>query len=149
MTWAIIIGVILALAHKSSQQGTSASGTTITVGNPSFGTVAPAQDAGLSREPTAGTFGDWQNGPFVPVPTGSRQDYYATGAARSDSAVSQIAGLRVINPDQGPQVGGGSGGTSAVSGGGGATSGGGSGSGGSTGGQIGGGGFAGRGGGLK
>jgi hypothetical protein len=152
----IIAGVVaLALAKKQEAQGAPASGTITTSTSPNgLPWPSPARSGvNVIREPLTNTFQDWQNGPFVPVPTGSRQDVIAQGSAISDAYNNQIVGLRVLQGG-GPEVINPvvvAGGNTSVGGGGGASSssGTGSGSGGSTGGNIGGGGFGGRGGGLK
>lgn len=98
-----IIGGAVALYLLSSQQKQSSgstSGTQTTVGTnpPAFGNV-PSSVGQVARESQPPTdFLLWQNGPFVPVPPGSAQDIIAQGAAQSDSKISQLQGITVINP---------------------------------------------------
>ena len=135
----------LVLRNQQAQTAPSPTGTTVSVGVPSFGTTPPASSA--SREPQHTTFQAWQSGPYIPVPVGSNRDVLATNLAKSDTAVSQLinvgifgsGGPTIINPP--PVVGTG---TAAAGGSSGGTSGGGSGGGTSTGG---GGGLSGGGGG--
>lgn len=142
--WIIAALVGLAITHKASATGTPASGTVVTSGPvPNFGVVNQRSDAlgVVSREPLHTSFIEWQQGPEIPVPAGSRGDLHARAQAVSDNKQTQIVGLQqygygpdVRNPtdkdkDKNKNVavggGGGGGGTTIVAGSGGGVSGGG------------------------
>jgi hypothetical protein len=111
MSGYVIFGLVAALMHKAKAQGTAASGTHVTVGNPTFDVVSPKHimpDIIISREPGASTLDAWQNGPMQAVPAGSRPDIFSTQNSHSDSKLNQIIGLqqyqgegpRIINPNE-------------------------------------------------
>lgn len=103
----IIAGLVVALVHKAKAQGAPASGTVVTAGTPTFDVVSPKQtgagDIIFSREPNASTLDAWQNGPMIPVPTGSRPDIFSTQNSHSDAKLLQAVGLHAYQ-GEGPQV---------------------------------------------
>lgn len=72
----IIAAAAVILAHKSQAASTATPATHVLVGpTPAFGNVNPAHYLGAPpREPFYNSIDQWQNGPMLPVPAGSRQD---------------------------------------------------------------------------
>lgn len=122
MEFLILIGAgLLALLHKSIAS-TSGPGTVVSQGGPTLGTAPQNSNepvATLSREPTLGTWQDWQNGPVTPVSPGAAGDFKAPLTATSENLLNQLSNLalylsqlsggapQVINPVTGESSGGG------------------------------------------
>jgi hypothetical protein len=102
--WIIAAVGLLVVTHKASATGASDSGTVVNAAPiPSFGVVNAnsSDNSVISREPLHTTFTEWQNGPEVPVPSGSRADLHAIGIATSDAKSNMISQLQVygVGPD--------------------------------------------------
>jgi uncharacterized membrane protein YgcG len=123
---AAIVGAFVLLHKSQANSATTTPATTVTT-SPTLGfggVVGPPQAP--AREPVLHTWQDWQNGPFVPVPTGSRMDVLpANPALISDNVKNQMiqlgqytsGGPTIINPPTvAPVSGGGSGTSSGVGG---------------------------------